>query len=200
MKTKILICLALTTLLLLTACQKTQDQLNDLWGSEETPETPENQLPTNPEPTSEPELEPEIIEEINLACTHNENCSEGKLCIQGECQLLNTFYTLDETCQKCIFTKVNLVTSDGETYSVPPGQGSYTAGGALEWDIWPSSQYCQGEEPIVPIKILKRNYGEIFADELVMIKVGQTSKVITHPLVSSIQFTLTINNVEETCS
>jgi len=92
------------------------------------------------------------------------------------------------------------LTSDGETYNVVKGKGGYTAASALEWTTMLNPSYCKGDEVKIPIKILKRNYGKILGDELILLKVGEKSKVITHPVMDEIKFTLTVQSVDEKCS
>ncbi len=164
-------------------------------------EIPE-ETPTEPEaiPLEKSEVEEAEPEEVDLSCTHNENCTQGKLCIEGKCQVLADFYKTEEGCKKCNFKDIEILTSDGETYTLSRGRGSYTAAGALDWTILTGPDYCQGEEIIVPVKILKRNYGQIFSDEVIMLNVGETSKVIKHPFVKRIAFTLTVESVNEVCS
>lgn len=151
-------------------------------------------LPVSPSEPEKPKMELK-------ACSHNANCTEGKLCIEGKCQALADFSKGIGSCEKeCKFTGVEILTSDGETYSLKPGQGSYTAAGALDWTILSGFKYCSGEKARVPIKILKRNYGQVFSDEVILVKAGETSKVITHPTVKRIAFTLTVKKAEESCS
>jgi hypothetical protein len=159
------------------------------------PEGNETQPPVEIQP------EEEGGPEEKLLCTHNQNCTGGKLCIHGECQKLEKFYPQENDCEtKCRVSKVTITTSDGDTYEFSPGQGSYTAVGALEWKILSLPPYCSGEKPLIPIKILKRNYGQIFSDEVIMLKEGEASKVIKHPFVKRVAFTLRIENIEEICS
>jgi len=142
----------------------------------------------------------EVKEMKPTKCTHNSNCTGGKYCVEGECKLLADF--LQKTgCEKnCNYQKIKITTSDGEKYLLSRGQGSYTAASALEWTIRSMPDYCKGETILVPFKILKRNYGKVFADELIVLKVGETSKAIKHPLMPEIAFTLRVESVEESCS
>lgn len=186
---------------LLSACQKPSGEI--YVPSAETPEV-SPQVPGTEAPEAKAPSEitspPPPPEEKKEVCTHNSNCTSGNLCIEGQCQLLADFYKTDSACQKCRLAKIEILTSDGETYLLPPGQGSYTAAGALDWEILSAPQYCQGETPSIPVKILKRNYQNIFSDEIILLKAGQTSPVITHPFVKRIAFTLTVQKVEEACS
>ena len=150
-------------------------------------------------PAEAPVDEPEPIDETFI-CTHNANCTTGKLCIESQCQFLENFFQVDDTCKTCKVSKVELVTSDGEVYNLPPGQGGYTAVSALEWTILRGSEYCQGNTPTIPIEILKRNYGDIVSNDVILLKEGETSDVMRHPLIKRIAFTLRIKSIEETCS
>lgn len=134
-----------------------------------------------------------------LKCTHSSNCTEKELCIEGSCQLLASVYKTEGCTKKCNFQKIKITTGDGEKYELSRGQGSYTAASALEWTISSGPDYCFGEKIIIPIKVLKRNYGKVFADEVVLLNVGVTSKTITHPLMPEIAFTLRVGSVEESC-
>ena len=109
-------------------------------------------------------------------------------------------YKTTDCTKKCNYQKIKISTSDGDNYVFSRGQGSYTAASAIEWTISSGPDYCQGEEIIIPIKILKRNYGKILADEVMVLKVGETSKTITHSMMPEIAFTLRVESVEETCN
>ena len=140
------------------------------------------------------------IKEVKpIICTHNGNCTSKKYCISGECKLIADFYEKTGCVKKCNYQKIKITTSDNEKYELSRGQGSYTAASALEWKIVSGPDYCPGETIKVPFKILKRNYGNVFADEVVILKVGETSKTIGHPLMPEIAFTLRVESVEESC-
>ena len=151
--------------------------------------------------TSKPEVEKEVeVAKPVLTCTHNSNCTGKEFCIEGQCGLIASLYKTSECTKKCNFGKVKITTSDEENYELSRGRGGYTAASALEWTIVSGPDYCQGEKIVVPFKILKRNYGKIFADEVIVLKVGETSKTIGHPLMPEIAFTLRVESVDETCS
>jgi len=193
MKKIFVFCLLILSLVLV-ACQTPR---GEPYLPDQSEEIIEETIETPPEEPEEEIQEPEV----DLSCTHNENCTWGELCIEGTCQVLAELYPSTEECTTtCKFTKVEILTSDGETYNLPPGQGSYTAAGALDWEIVSAPVYCQGEKPTIPIKILKRNYGEIFSDDVILLEIGETSKVIKHPFVKRVAFTLTIEGIEEVCS
>lgn len=195
MKKSFTFIITLTLALLLLGCQKPS---GEYYVPKETQAIDE--VPEEPEAVSPEELVEES--EADLFCTHNDNCTWGEHCIEGRCQILADFYKTEDDgeCKKCNFNNIEILTSDGETYTLSRGQGSYTAAGALDWTILSGPDYCSGEEIIVPIEILKRNYGEIFSDEVIMLKVGETSDVITHPIVQRVAFTLTVISANEVCS
>jgi uncharacterized lipoprotein YehR (DUF1307 family) len=139
------------------------------------------------------------VEVKSIECTHNGNCTGKQYCISGECKLISDFYQKSDCTEKCNYQKIKITTSDGEKYTLSRGQGSYTAASALEWTIVSGPDYCSGETIRVPFKILKRNYGKVFADEVVILKVGETSKTIGHPLMPEIAFTLRVESVDESC-
>jgi hypothetical protein len=203
MMRKAAIAFVLILVLFFIGCQK-QSEFVHLHEQSEVPaettgESIEETGAVSPEkPGKESVEEPEV--EGDLSCTHNSNCTGGELCIEGKCQVLANFYETDDICKKCRLSKIEILTSDGGNYVLSPGQGSYTAAGALDWTIVKGEDYCQGNEVKVPIKILKRNYGEIFSDKLIILKAGETSKVITHPFMKRVAFTLKIVSVEEDCS
>lgn len=197
MKKTIIFPLLLLSLFFL-ACQAPQ---GEEYFPQSAPSTPEISPEPVPETSSPAENETGTQSgPFNISCTHNENCTPPEFCIEAQCQLLETFYPTNKTCLKCKISRAEILTSDHETYTLSPGQGSYTAASALEWKLLSPPPYCQGEKPLVPIKLLKRNYGQVFSDELILLKEAQTSKTITHPLAPEVAFTLTIKNIEEVCS
>tara|TARA_Y100000310_G_C20651562_1_gene799710 strand:+ start:74 stop:634 length:561 start_codon:yes stop_codon:yes gene_type:complete len=146
------------------------------------------------------EIKKEVVKEFkSTKCTHNTNCTFKKYCIAGECKAIADFYEKKDCEKKCNYQKIKITTGDGEKYTLSRGQGSYTAASALEWTIVSGPDYCSGEIIKVPFKILKRNYGKVFADEVVILKVGETSKTIGHPLMPEIAFTLRVESVDESC-
>ncbi len=134
------------------------------------------------------------------SCIFNSNCTQGEYCINGECKLVSQLYETNGCGEKCNFKDVVIETSDKETYTVPRGQGDYTAAGALQWVVVNGPSYCQGSPVVVPINILKKNYDTIYADEVITLEKGETSSVITHPLVKRVAFTLKVKDYTETCS
>ena len=148
-----------------------------------------------------PIQKPVVVKPNEVSCTHNSNCTSGQYCIESKCGLLADQYKSNTTCtKKCNLKVVNLLTSDGESSSVARGKGGYTAASAIEWLVMATPDYCETKEPLVAIKILKRNYGAVFSNEVIMLDVGEKSKVIKHPLMPKIAFTLTVKSVTEACT
>ncbi len=144
-------------------------------------------------------IENVTLEPVLAACTNNKECQTGEYCVNQECKTIASLYKTN--CKsKCTFANVTITTSDGKTVKLAPGKGSYTAAGALEWDILRPPQYCTGETLLVPIKIYKRNYGTELGNEVITIKLGETSDVITHPMDKNIRFTLRIDDIQEICA
>ncbi len=149
--------------------------------------------------TSEPAIEEAVITEVNLSCTVTADCEVGKQCIDGECGTIESLYNI--TCEtKCNVKEVIVSTSDGETYTLSRGQGSYTAAGALEWKLVSIPDHCAMEQVPIPIKIIKKNYGRILGEEILTLREGETSDVVTHPAISRIAFTVKLESVNEECS
>lgn len=136
--------------------------------------------------------------EGKTSCEDNAGCDEGEECIDGKCGTMAELYKSD--CElKCNFDEVIVSTSDGESYTLKKGQGSYTSAGALEWKIVSVPPYCPSEEIVVPIKILKKNYGKIISEQVITLKKGETSNKITHPTITTISFTVTLDEIKENC-
>lgn len=155
----------------------------------------------SPSPLSAPEPlpVPEPVPEINLSCSVNADCEQGTSCINGQCRSITSLYNTD--CDnKCTFTELTFSTSDGDTYTLKEGQGSYTAAGAVEWKVATVPDFCPDENVVVPLRIIKKNYGKILSEEVVTLAEGQTSGTITHPAISSIKFTVKADRVGKECS
>lgn len=196
MKKILMVFLVLISLFLIGCSCQTQEKISPAEVSEEVsggivPQI-EQEIPKTE--ISEPVPKPKI------ACTHNANCSLGEYCLNGNCGKLIDEYKTKECQKKCKVSSVKIDTSDGETYDLALGQGSYTAASALEWKTMAGQEFCSEDEAIVFIKILKRNYANILGDEVITLKEGETSKVITHPLMPEIKFTLTLKSLEKVCS
>ena len=102
-------------------------------------------------------------------CEVNTDCLEGKECIDGECGTIAELYQTDCT-NKCNYQEVIISTSDGESYTLKRGQGTYTAVGALEWKTMNVPDYCADENVVIPIKIIKKNYGKVISEEVLTLK------------------------------
>ena len=181
--------------LFLVSCQnvvkqqpaKVNAEVKEVPKTEEVPEANKNVVPEIPK-----------VEE-KVSCEVTSDCDEGLLCIDGECGVIADLYNTD--CEnKCTIKSVTVLTSDGETYTLKLGQGSYSYAGALEWRLLSTPEYCQGDDPLVPIRLIKKSYGEILEKEVITLHKGETSDVITHPTVGSVKFTATLKDVEEDCS
>lgn len=168
-------------------------------------------IPTQPEIVVEPSAEPEVevpaseptTEEtttsLNLSCTLTADCEAGKQCINGQCGTIEVLY--DTNCaSKCNFEEIIISTSDGETYTLGKGQGSYTAAGAIEWKLLSVPDYCPMELVVVPLKIIAKNYGKVVGEYALTLQEGETSKQIVHPAIPSLEFTVTVDKVKESCS
>ena len=147
----------------------------------------------------EEEVVEEVIEKEKIGCVVSADCESWKQCIDGVCNTVAELYET-ECEEKCTYNQVEIVTSDGETYTLPRGQGSYTAAGAVSWTLLGGPKYCQMEDVIVPIKIAKYNAGKIVTEEVLTLKKGETSGIIRHPTIQRISFTVTLKSLNEQCS
>ena len=133
-------------------------------------------------------------------CNDNRECKVGLYCISNKCTSLGSLYTGEGDCSKlCSYYAIKMLTSDGENYNLKPKQGSYTGAGALEWKILQMPQYCKGEQPIVPINIIKKQTGQVVSEEVVLLHEGEKSPILTHPTISKLMFMLTVADVFESC-
>ena len=133
-------------------------------------------------------------------CNDNAQCASGKYCIDAQCVALDSLYVGSSSCDKlCNFYSVKVLTSDGETYLIKPGSGSYTAAGALEWEILSSGQHCNGERAVIPINLITKNDGKILEENVITLQDGDTSNVLTHPQLPNVNFQITIQEVFELC-
>ena len=140
------------------------------------------------------------VQEISSvkSCEASSEC-DGKLCIDNTCKTLAEFYTTDCSL-KCSFSAIAFSTSDGENYTLAEGQGTYTAAGALEWKVMSIPDFCLTEKVVVPLLLIKKNYGKVVAEEIVTLQEGQSSKVLTHPAIKSVKFTVKADKVETSCT
>jgi hypothetical protein len=147
------------------------------------------------------EIDAEPIQEIakTTSCKFSSDCENGFYCIETQCKSIESLNEKKQKCELCTFKTATILTSDGETYTEGQGKGSYTYAGALEWKIVPMPKYCKGDTK-VPITIFKRNYDEVFGDEVIVLKKGEKSTVLTHPLIDELKFTLEVIDITESCS
>jgi hypothetical protein len=159
-------------------------------------EEPEIKIIPELEPEPEPFIEPELT-----GCTINSECEGGKLCIDGECNSLQNLYVPVDSCVKtCNYDSLQISTSDGETMTLSRGEGTYSYAGALEWKTRSLPDYCEGQTPKVALLLLKKNAGKILEETVVTLGVGDTTKTITHPTITRVQFKATLDSVNEVCS
>jgi|SRR3989338_4744073 len=148
-----------------------------------------------------PEAQEKVIPETPElpSCEYNNECGQGLLCVEGACQTLASLYKTD--CEnKCTITGVKVETSDGEEYDLSLGQGSYSYAGALEWKLLKTPDYCQGEDPLVAVNIIKKTTGKVVGEQVITLHKGETSDVVTHPTIKKVSFTATLADVSESCS
>tara|TARA_Y100000310_G_C20475644_1_gene712257 strand:+ start:195 stop:812 length:618 start_codon:yes stop_codon:yes gene_type:complete len=140
------------------------------------------------------EQTPEIV-----GCIQNSECEWDEQCIDGNCGKISELYKTEGCDIKCNFNDIIIETSDGDSFTLSRGKGDYTGGGAVEWVVSSGPDYCQGEEIILPVKIMKKSSGKIITEEYLTVGVGEESSIITHPTASKIKFTFEVKSVEETC-
>ena len=164
--------------------------------SDEPAFEPDPEVAISDEPAIEPVPEPVIEEPVDLSCTDSSEC-EGQ-CIDGTCGTVTELYNFE--CEaKCNYNKVVIKTSDGQEYTLNRGQGSYTGAGALEWKLLGGPDYCTEKNIPVPMKLIYKKTGEILGEEVIVLHVGETSNVLKHPTIASIQFTTTLVSINEEC-
>ena len=155
------------------------------------------------EPVADEVADKEIAEEpeevlAESTCRINAECEQGKLCIDGSCGTIADLYNTD-CAEKCYVNKIVVTTSDGETYELSKGQGSYSFAGAIEWSIKPFPDYCQVGDVKIPIGLKKKNLGVVLEEEVITLSKGETSKAIKHPAVKRINFTVTLKEIRGSC-
>jgi hypothetical protein len=101
-------------------------------------------------------------------------------------------------CTQCTVKEVTVTTSDGDTLPLVPGKGGYTGAGAIEWVVEKAPAQCE-EELTVPIKIVKRSYGKIVGEDTVSLRDEETSKIIDHPTIKTLKFTLRVDDLKLKC-
>lgn len=149
--------------------------------------------------TEEVELKLEQVAEKEK-CFDNRQCNQGSMCMNGFCLPLYSLYEGKGDCSRlCNYYSVQVSTSDGEVYTVKPGEGSYTGAGALEWKIMSAPDHCKGEPAKVPINIIRKRPGKIINEDVIVLSKGQSSQPLTHQYLPKLSFTLTLNQVHELC-
>ena len=147
-------------------------------------------------------IEAMVVQSVSsgAACQDSFQCPQQEFCISKTCQTLESQYTGIGDCSKqCNTYAARIKTSDGESYPVKPGQGSYTSAGAIEWKVLDGPTHCKGEPALLPIRITRKDQEGIINQEHFVLKQGETSKVITHPSVASASFTLMVERIFEWC-
>lgn len=145
-----------------------------------------------------PAADSPVLPMANLTCSDNSDCP-GKLCIDATCKSVQELYSTNCS-TKCHFEEATLSTSDGETYTLKPGQGSYSYAGAMEWKVHALPAYCADSSVPVLIDILKKNTGRVLSTEVITLQQGHTSSVIRHPTIGRIAFTVTLDGVKQECA
>jgi hypothetical protein len=144
--------------------------------------------------------EPEEEEPAPQSCVMNSDCSDGNVCIDEICGKLADLYADDNNCDAtCRINEVQVVTNRGDTYDFPPGKGSYTGAGALEWRLQRGPQHCATQDARIPILITKRNYGDVISEAYVTLAKGETTPILDHPSVP-VEFTLKADDMTTTCT
>lgn len=133
------------------------------------------------------------------SCTSNSDCIGGDVCIDNTCGKLAEIYETQQCTKRCTLQSALITTSDEEEFSVVNGGGSYTAAEALFWTVEGIS-HCPTQETVVPIKIVKKDYGQNIAEEYITLKKGESSRTIYHPKSHSVAFTLKVNDIKVDCS
>lgn len=190
---KIILLFVLIIAIFSLSCEEAFDQ-------ELPPVDPDMEIPEpGPDDVPREESVEEIAEPItNASCSKKADCLPKQQCINQKCSILTELY--DTECQsKCNYQQITLSTSDGESYTLNKGQGSYSYAGALEWKIVPVPDYCFMGLPLVPIKLIKKNLGQILGEEIITLREGETSNIITHPTITRVSFTAKLDSVEEVC-
>lgn len=134
-------------------------------------------------------------------CLDSFDCREGLECIDHNCGTIAQLYDTDCE-QKCNFNQITVSTSDGEEYTLEPGEGSYSYAGAIEWKVASVPDYCMGEDIediIVPIQLIKKANSQIVGEEVITLQQGDISEEVTHPTISRVSFKITLESIEENC-
>jgi hypothetical protein len=173
-----------------------------------TQESIEQELPVAEDVVEEPVaqivVEP-VVEEViveDTSCTTKTDCEWNEDCIENECSTISKIYDIDGVCtSKCNFNQVHITTSDGDEFELARGKGDYTLAGGIEWQLMSSADYCIKDDPTpVAIKLKKKNYGEVIQEQVIILDVGKTSEIISHPIMTNAAFTLRVDSINEECS
>src|SRR3989338_5624731 len=189
---KLIICsLLLLSLILLVGCNI------KITKNTPAPSVPVTAETTVVETTPPPPPAPVVVQ--NTSCKDNADCTGVLQCIDGSCRTVASLYKTDCD-QKCNYNTVKIITSDGEPFTLNRGNGDYAYAGAVEWKLLSGPDYCPGSNSLVPIAIIKKTTGKILGEEVITIHKGETSKIITHPTIARVRFTVKVDNYTEICS
>ncbi len=131
-------------------------------------------------------------------CLDRADCGGGIDCIDRRCGTIAELYGT-ECEEKCHFNQIVVSTSDGEEYTLSPGEGSYSYAGALEWQFVSPPEHCPGSDALVPIRLIKKANSQIVGEEVITLKEGSTSRAITHPTIRKVSFKVTLESIEDNC-
>jgi len=203
MKKIIIVIMLVFSLMLLVSCAQLElpqepDQTPETIGTEDVVENTEEKSA----PAEEDVIEEVIEEELEVLCSSDDECEWNEYCINGECSQLTQVYDTEGDCEsKCNFDEIVISTSDDQEFTLSRGKGSYTSAGALEWKLMGGADYCLGEEDtVVAVQLLKKNLGEIVETQVITLEVGEESETITHPNLASVEFSMTVESINEQCS
>ncbi len=202
----VLLLAVLLLLLLLFGCVPSQKEfVRTKEGAEQASAVPTTPTSTTSPPAAPPSAPaaaptttPAKLPSTSGECTVNADCASGTLCIDNACKTIASLYNT-ACAKKCTVETVDVTTSDGEKYTLARTQGSYTAAGALEWKVGSIPLYCPGQKATIPFHFIKKTTGKVLSEEVVTVEEGQTSPVITHPLISRVKFTVRVDKVKEVC-
>src|SRR3989344_1066738 len=153
-------------------------------------------------------------------CHDDNQCSNSKSCIDGQCRYVADLYTTTGCSELCTILRVKLSTSHPlysggpvlQNYTLRMGLGSYTGGGALDWTILPMPDFCKPATATrissqsntwradlpVPFAIREISNREILRNSVTTIHPGQ-SRAIPHETLDLYGFTIAVNDIHMTC-
>ncbi len=185
--------LLLTIIVFVAAC--TEEEADE----EKVPRVETREKETIGTTPSNPSAGSKSSDSINAgACDDNSKCAQGEKCVEGSCQTVNSLYAAN-CAKKCSLKQVTIVTNDGETVTLKPGEGNYAYAGAMGFDLLKTPQYCPGENIVVPLELQKVTTGKVLNTQVITMTKGEKSKIITHPTIKRVQFTLEVKDVKEEC-